>query len=549
MTLSQRVSELTTRIAAEFVSVRNALSNKVDKITGQSLVPNSEISRLGQMTAIFTTALKLSYDAASNWFSTNGSNVISHLASGNNPHNVTKAQVGLSNVPNTNFTSAVNANTAKAGITTAQASAITANTAKVTNANHTGEVTGSTTLTITNKGVTNPKLADMLKDTIKGRAGSDGQPQDLAVAQIANMLNFSPGNYATAAQGILADAAYPRTGGQINGQVSIGTLINGPWGLLIQSTFPLKATDSANRAVFEVYADTRQIRLLNNTRIVGWQQDLILGTSGNTNAIVVDNSNGNVVFNNLISGTHATLTGTVRFTGNSGFDPNLAGRIYKSSNLGLSLHAVTGTVGDFGLFTPAGIQLITVPTGSNNVSVSPTNAGALLIGTPTNNGSNEKLQVNGEGSLTGAVSSAGFKMAGATGVLLSNGTKDTDLYIKRPILKSNVYDLGSRFQIQVYENPLNDQIPLFQGEHSIILKSSSVSVDVLFYLEDYVRGDILRLVNSTDQEMNFRYWDLNSITADLFVHDYVTQGSTSSMPGKSSWTIQYYEDGEWYRIS
>ena len=40
------------------------------------------------------------------------------------------------------------ANTAKTGITSAQASAITANTAKVTNATHTGDVTGATALTI-----------------------------------------------------------------------------------------------------------------------------------------------------------------------------------------------------------------------------------------------------------------------------------------------------------------------------------------------------------------------------------------------------------------
>jgi len=43
---------------------------------------------------------------------------------------------------------AVTANTAKTGITTSQASAITANTSKVTNATHSGEVTGSSALTI-----------------------------------------------------------------------------------------------------------------------------------------------------------------------------------------------------------------------------------------------------------------------------------------------------------------------------------------------------------------------------------------------------------------
>ena len=50
----------------------------------------------------------------------------------------------LANAINT----AIAANTAKTGITSAQASAITANTAKVTNATHTGDVTGDTALTI-----------------------------------------------------------------------------------------------------------------------------------------------------------------------------------------------------------------------------------------------------------------------------------------------------------------------------------------------------------------------------------------------------------------
>jgi len=40
------------------------------------------------------------------------SNSVSHIANTSNPHGVTKAQVGLSNVPNTDFTAAVAANTA-----------------------------------------------------------------------------------------------------------------------------------------------------------------------------------------------------------------------------------------------------------------------------------------------------------------------------------------------------------------------------------------------------------------------------------------------------
>ena len=55
--------------------------------------------------------------------------------------------------------SAITANTAKTGITSGQASAITANTAKVTNATHTGDVTGSTALTIAVDAVDIPMLS------------------------------------------------------------------------------------------------------------------------------------------------------------------------------------------------------------------------------------------------------------------------------------------------------------------------------------------------------------------------------------------------------
>jgi hypothetical protein len=48
-----------------------------------------------------SSALKTSYDSAVTWISTNGTNLIDHLSNIANPHNVTKTQVGLSNVDNT----------------------------------------------------------------------------------------------------------------------------------------------------------------------------------------------------------------------------------------------------------------------------------------------------------------------------------------------------------------------------------------------------------------------------------------------------------------
>lgn len=100
----------------------------------------------------------------------------------------------------TNFDTAVSsnadvaANTAKTGITVQQSADITANNAKVTNATHTGDVTGSAALTISNDAVTNSKLANMGINTIKGRITSGtGDPEDLTPAQVRTMLNVADG--------------------------------------------------------------------------------------------------------------------------------------------------------------------------------------------------------------------------------------------------------------------------------------------------------------------------------------------------------------------
>jgi hypothetical protein len=83
------------------------------------------------------------------------------------------AKVGIT----TAQANAIVANTAKVGITTAQANAIVANTAKVSNATHTGDVTGATALTLAsvNSNVGNFTSANITVDA-KGRitAASNG---------------------------------------------------------------------------------------------------------------------------------------------------------------------------------------------------------------------------------------------------------------------------------------------------------------------------------------------------------------------------------------
>lgn len=55
---------------------------------------------LTNTTESFTTALKNAYDNTVSWISTNSTNILNHLINTSNPHNVTKTQVGLSNVDN-----------------------------------------------------------------------------------------------------------------------------------------------------------------------------------------------------------------------------------------------------------------------------------------------------------------------------------------------------------------------------------------------------------------------------------------------------------------
>ena len=97
--------------------------------------------------------------------------------------------------------SAIVANTAKTGITSGQTSAITANTAKVTNATHTGDVTGATTLTIGNDKVVTAMILD----------------DNVTAAKLANSINTDIATGVTA--NTTANAALPKAGGTMSGNL------------------------------------------------------------------------------------------------------------------------------------------------------------------------------------------------------------------------------------------------------------------------------------------------------------------------------------------
>ena len=96
---TDRTNHTGTQLAAtisDFQASVSANSDVSQNTTDRHIHSNKAI--LDLITEAFTTTLKSAYDTASAWVTTNGTNVLNHLANTANPHSVTKTQVGLSNV-------------------------------------------------------------------------------------------------------------------------------------------------------------------------------------------------------------------------------------------------------------------------------------------------------------------------------------------------------------------------------------------------------------------------------------------------------------------
>ena len=110
-----------------------SIKTKYESNADTNAFTNALKAKLDSITAVFTSTLKIAYDTASTWITTNGANVLSHLSRTDNPHSVTKVQVGLSSVDNTSD--------ASKPVSTAQAAADTVSKSR---ANHTGTQSAST---------------------------------------------------------------------------------------------------------------------------------------------------------------------------------------------------------------------------------------------------------------------------------------------------------------------------------------------------------------------------------------------------------------------
>lgn len=144
--------ELYTDDAGDVNSVNAGTGISVNSTTGAVTVTNS----LPDQTVALTGGTSITTSGTyPNFTITNDAPNATHTGevTGSGALTITNDAVTADKLANS-INAEIAANTAKTGITSSQASAITANTSKVTNATHTGDVTGSGALTIGNDKVT-----------------------------------------------------------------------------------------------------------------------------------------------------------------------------------------------------------------------------------------------------------------------------------------------------------------------------------------------------------------------------------------------------------
>lgn len=111
---------------------------------------------------------------------------------------------------------------------------------------------------------------------------------------------------------------------EVNGNMIVGTGNKsiGSWPFFISDSSNLgwKVADSSGAAKFELYVGNsgiNQMRLLGGLSIVGFSQDLSLGTSAYLNTVNISNTNGNVGIGNTSPTQKLDVTGNIKISNNN----------------------------------------------------------------------------------------------------------------------------------------------------------------------------------------------------------------------------------------
>jgi hypothetical protein len=100
----------------------------------------------------------------------------------------------------------------------------------------------------------------------------------------------------------------------INGEVGIGTTPSSTWKTIIQSQYPLQLKSNTGAATYEFYAQesgTKEFRILNSAKVVGYNQNLQLDTnSANTHVRLATNGSTKLA----TTSTGVTVTGLLSAT-------------------------------------------------------------------------------------------------------------------------------------------------------------------------------------------------------------------------------------------
>ena len=281
----------------------------------------------GSSYVVMSSSLALGETSSTAYRGDRGKIAYDHSQTTGNPHGTTKNDIGLGNVDNTSdinkpistatqtslnlkanllsptFTGTVSGITAtmvgapngsgnSTGINTGDNAVNTLYSGLVSNATHTGDVTGATTLTIANNVVSNAKLAQMGANTFKANnTGSTANATDITVAQAKTLLAIS------------------------NTDVSgLGTLStqNGTFTSIPQANITNLTTDLASKQATLVSATN--IKTVNGNSLLG-SGDLIISGGGSSNldgltdVIITTPINGQTLSYNGTNWVNNTLSG------------------------------------------------------------------------------------------------------------------------------------------------------------------------------------------------------------------------------------------------